>query len=83
LIPRTKEAYYQAVLKLPAHGYGLDLAVAKSMLGKKDDAFQSLNTALTEDTVVITWIRRPEFDSLRSDPRYAALMRRMNLPRVS
>lgn len=39
------------------------------------------NDALTDDAVdLITWIRRSEFDSLRSDPRYSALMRRMNLP---
>jgi hypothetical protein len=51
------------------------------MLGKKDDAFRALNMAVTEDTVdVITWIRRPELDGLRSDPRYSALMHRMNLP---
>jgi Tfp pilus assembly protein PilF len=76
-----KEDYYKATLKSPTRGFGLDRAMADAMLGKKDEAFQTLDRAVTEDSVdVITWIRRPEFDGLRSDPRYAALMRRMDLP---
>ncbi len=51
------------------------------MLGEKDKVFQALDQALRDDAVdVVTWIRAPEFDSIRSDPRYAALMRRMDLP---
>ncbi len=76
-----KEDYYKATLKSPTRGFGLDQAMADAMLGKKAEAFQTLDRAVTEDSVdVITWIRRPEFDGLRSDPRYAALMRRMDLP---
>jgi tetratricopeptide (TPR) repeat protein len=75
-----KEDYYKATLKSPMRRLGLDQAMADAMLGKKDEAFQTLDRAVTEDSVdVITWIRRPEFDGLRSYPRYAALMRRMDL----
>ena len=59
----------------------MSLAIGEAMLGKKDDAFRMLNSAVTDDTVdVLTWIRRPGFDGLRSDPRYSVLMHRMNLP---
>jgi len=75
-----KQDFYQAEVKVARLGFGLDLAVAEAMLGQKDEVFRMLNAAVTEDPVdLITWIRRPEFDGLRSDPRYLALMRRMNL----
>ena len=76
-----KQDFYQAESKLPTYKYGLSLAINEAMLGKKDEAFRALNAAVTEDTVdVITWIRRPEFDGLRSDQRYSVLMHRMDLP---
>ena len=76
-----KQDFYEAESKLPTYKYGVSRAIVEAMLGKKDDAFRALNMAVTEDTVdVITWIRRPELDGLRSDPRYSALMHRMNLP---
>jgi tetratricopeptide (TPR) repeat protein len=50
-------------------------------LGDKDRAFDSLDKAYEEHTPFLWEIRvMPQFDSLRSDPRYAALLRRMNLP---
>ena len=56
-------------------------AFSYAALGKKDLAFQSLQRALQEDPGDLdTWIRRPEYDSLRTDPRYAELMNRMRLP---
>jgi hypothetical protein len=78
-IPPKKEAYYRA--RLQAQEYDLQNAVCLSMLDDKPAAFRVLDTVLTTDAVdLTTWIRRPEFDGLRSDARYATLMRRMNLP---
>jgi len=76
-----KEAYYQSVLKSPCFGgRGVGSAVSYAMLGKKDEAFHDLHYDLESGTRnLIVDIRRPEYDSLRSDPRYAELLRRMNL----
>ncbi len=50
-------------------------------LGDNDRAFASLDKAYEEHTPFLWEMRvMPQFDGLRSDPRYAALLRRMNLP---
>jgi tetratricopeptide (TPR) repeat protein len=78
-VPPKKEAFYRAFMQ--AGDYVLQNAMCFSMLGDKQSAFRILDSVLTTDAVdLTTWIRRPEFDPLRSDPRYATLMRRMSLP---
>ena len=49
-------------------------------LGDRDQAFAWLDRA-SEERSAFTWkvVITPQFDSLRSDPRYLALLRRMNL----
>jgi hypothetical protein len=50
-------------------------------LGDKDHAFEWLNTAYQEhDTNLVTLRTDFHFDSLRSAPRYAELMRRIGFP---
>jgi tetratricopeptide (TPR) repeat protein len=58
----------------------LYIAFVLAGLGDKDQAFASLNEAY-ERRFPFLWHLRcvPEFDSLRSDPRYAELLRRINL----
>jgi len=79
-----KEGYYQARLKLNEElegGYNLQSAIDDAMLGKKDDALRSLYTAFENDPGdLVTWIRRPECESLHSDPRFEELLRKMKLP---
>src|SRR5713101_2929954 len=76
-----KEAYYRTDLKSPCRRMPMRSALDYAMLGRKDEAFRELNHDLEDDpTDANWWIRRPEYDSLRSDPRYAELLRRMNLP---
>jgi len=49
-------------------------------LGQKDHAFQWLEKAYEERDIHIEYIKvDPIFDSIRSDPRYAALLKKMNL----
>jgi len=56
-----------------------NLAIIYTGLGDKDRAFEVLNRAVDEDSYMMTQVpARPMFDSLRSDPRYPALLRRMN-----
>jgi eukaryotic-like serine/threonine-protein kinase len=73
-----KEAFWQALLRLGEHVGETGLALA--MLGKKDEAFREFDRSLEEEPAGVTEnIRLPGFDSVRSDPRYAALLRRVNL----
>jgi hypothetical protein len=50
-------------------------------LGDKDQAFQWLNTAYQErDRLLLALNRYIQFDPLRSDPRFAELVRKVGLP---
>jgi TolB-like protein len=56
------------------------LATIYAALGNKEQALQSLEDAFSDRSSWIVWIRlEPKFDSLRSDPRYASLMRRVGV----
>jgi tetratricopeptide (TPR) repeat protein len=47
-------------------------------LGDKDKAFEWLEKAYQERSDALVWFRKePESQSLRSDPRFAALMRKI------
>ncbi len=57
------------------------VALAYAASGDHDHAFESLEKAYAdEDIELLIVIRSPAFDSLRSDPRYKDLMRRLGLP---
>jgi serine/threonine protein kinase/tetratricopeptide (TPR) repeat protein len=57
------------------------VAVAEALAGDKDKAFENLEKAYTDgDNELLICIRYPALDTLRSDPRYADLMRRFGLP---
>ena len=56
-------------------------ATAYAGLGDKDKAFQWLEKSYAaHDDLLPAFIHGPHLDSLRSDPRYADLMKRMKLP---
>jgi hypothetical protein len=51
-----------------------------AILGDKDRAFVWLEKAYDEKSDLLGWIKvSPFFDQLRSDPRYAALLKKMGL----
>src|SRR5262249_24447592 len=59
----------------------LDMAAIYAALDQKDDAFKWLQTALEKHSFGMAFVKcAPEFDSLRSDSRYADLLSRMGLP---
>ena len=57
------------------------IASVYATLGDKDRAFEWLEKGFEERDTFLTRIKvEPEFDSLRSDPRFADLVRRVGLP---
>jgi eukaryotic-like serine/threonine-protein kinase len=55
-------------------------AVVYSALGERDQAILSLEKAYDERSVTLIWIKsEPAFDSLREDPRFQDLLRRLRL----
>ncbi|MGH9863597.1 MAG: winged helix-turn-helix domain-containing protein [Candidatus Acidiferrales bacterium] len=57
------------------------LAYTYALLGEKDKAFEWLEKAYQERALGLLQLRvDPDVDSLRSDPRYQALLRRVNFP---
>ena len=57
------------------------IAVIYSGLGEKDHAFAWLEKAYQERHPYLTLLKvEPVFDNLRSDPRYAELLRKVGLP---
>jgi tetratricopeptide (TPR) repeat protein len=58
----------------------LDIAIVYTGLGDRNSAFQWLEKAYQERTMRIQELPDPIFDSLRSDPRFRDLMRRIGLP---
>jgi serine/threonine-protein kinase len=58
----------------------MDLATAYAGLGDNDQAFYWLERAYSEHNFQVTFLKfHPIFAALHSDPRYAEMMRRLNL----
>jgi len=56
------------------------MALIYSCLEGPNKAFEYLDEAVTKGNQWITWLKiSPEFDSLRSDPRFEALLQRVNV----
>jgi TolB-like protein/Flp pilus assembly protein TadD len=79
-----KRAEAQTVIKELAGKYekgraiGQDLAAVYAGLGDKDQAFAWLEKDFQARSGLLAWIRwAPPFESLRSDPRFTDLLRRM------
>jgi eukaryotic-like serine/threonine-protein kinase len=64
------------------YGGGLTRSAAAdyAMLGEKDAAFAALNKAFAKRAGVVDINVDPRLENLRSDPRYADLLRRVGLP---
>jgi tetratricopeptide (TPR) repeat protein len=81
---RTSEAY-KALEELKeramrTHVLPYDLAMIYVGLGEKDQAFEWLEKAFAERDEGLLYLKvDPLLDSLRSDPRFAGLLRRLNL----
>ena len=61
-------------------GHAESMAMIYAGLGRKDEAFQWLDQAYREHWDRLPWIKiEPEYDSLRDDPRFSALLNKMGL----
>ena len=61
-------------------GHAESMAMIYAGLGKKDEAFQWLDQAYREHWDRLPWIKiEPEYDNLRDDPRFSALLSKMGL----
>ena len=58
------------------------IAAIYARIGENDQAFESLEKTYAERSPQLIDVKvRPEFDSLRADPRFSALLRRASLQR--
>lgn len=58
----------------------IDFSRCAALTGLKDDAFRYLEKAMTENEPQVVWLKAdPRFKSLRGDPRYDRLLKRLNL----
>jgi len=58
-----------------------EIALIYAQLGEKDRAFQWLKTAYEEGSIWSAFLKsEPVLDGLRSDPRFARLLREVGLP---
>ena len=59
----------------------LEMATMFARLGERDQAFVWLEKAYDERRINLIWLKvSPEWDNLRSDPRFPDLVRRAGLP---
>ena len=58
-----------------------EVATGYTALGQTDDAFKWLQKSYEAHSICLIWLNsEPRFDPLRSDPRFAALVRQVGLP---
>ena len=75
------KSYRELILALRGTDRSAAVAVASAISGDRDQAFEYLEKAYSDgDDELLIVIRYPALDPIRSDPRYADLMRRLGLP---
>jgi hypothetical protein len=71
----------RAVLAANGNVPPADIGVALALAGDRKKAFEYLEKAFSEeDSDLVLAVRHPALDSIRSDPRFTNLMRRLGLP---
>jgi eukaryotic-like serine/threonine-protein kinase len=80
-VTEDAKGYLKLMLTLEGTDRSGAVAVADALAGNKDQAFENLEKAFTDgDSELLISIRYPALDPLRTDSRYADLMRRFGLP---
>jgi tetratricopeptide (TPR) repeat protein len=80
--PRALDAkgYIESAMEITGADHPAAIAIAYAAAGDRDKAFEYLQKAYSEGDGIGMWIRYPAFDLIRSDPRYANLMKQVGLP---
>jgi tetratricopeptide (TPR) repeat protein len=81
--PATVRRLIELQLQISKRSYvdPAEIAINYAELGDKDQAFAWLEKGYAEKSNLMVWIKIiPELDNLRSDPRYAALVKKMGMP---
>jgi serine/threonine protein kinase/tetratricopeptide (TPR) repeat protein len=79
--PADAQGYAQLLDAVSTGTLPANAAGAYALAGNRDKAFELLNQACSDkDDELTAVIRFPAFDSLHSDPRWAALLHKLNLP---
>ena len=79
--PPTAQGYVEFMEAASTGTLPANVAVANALAGNKDKAFEFLEKAYADhDDELTAVIRFPAFDALHSDPRWAALLHKINLP---
>ena len=74
------DPFYAALIKVRTGGDPADIAMAYAGANRRDEAFKAAERTLEVDPVDCgAMIRSPQFQSLRDDPKHAALLKRLNL----
>ncbi len=78
---RDARGFFELCKTIEGEGGSAIFAVAAALIGEKDEAFRALEKSRAEgDGELLFAIRYPALDSLRSDARYADLMKKLGLP---
>ncbi len=80
---QTKESDESLSEAMEDHGHSQAYLIASALAyrGEPDRTFEWLSRAYEQRDPVLQYVKTsPDFDSLKSDPRYKALLHRMNLP---
>ncbi len=79
--PPNAQGYVEFMDAVSTGTLPANVAGAYALAGNRDKAFELLNQAYSDrDDELTAVIRFPAFDSLHSDPRWAALLHKLNLP---
>jgi hypothetical protein len=80
--PSTLDAkgYIEKTMEITGADRSGAIAVAYAAAGDRDKAIEYLQKGYSDGDDILLWIRYPVFDSMRSDPRYAGLLRRLGVP---
>jgi tetratricopeptide (TPR) repeat protein len=80
-VSEDANGYLQLMMKITGSDRNAAVAVALALAGKRDQAFEYLEkTYAAGDNELLLAIRNPGLDSIRSDPRFVDLLRRLGLP---
>ena len=73
------DGFFRKRLEL-GHLQPAEMAGVYALLGEKEHALASLEKAVEQHDGEVVWLRAwPDYDSIRTDPRFAKLLKRVNL----